>query len=195
MDGYPKLDVQRKTGTEHFHIGERALNNRLIDFWAWSVSDLVSNATRGRLAGYIVALAVGCETTVRLEWDAYDLETSSGIKVEVKSAAYLQSWHHQRLSSIKFGIRPTRSWDPETNLFGEDVRRQCDVYVFCLLHHQDKSTVDPLNLEQWTFYVLPASNLDEHCPRQKSVSLSRLLELGPRQVNFEELSGAVSAGA
>jgi len=66
-----------------------------------SLSDLVSNATRGRLAEFIVAQALNVDTSgVRDEWAAYDLLTSSGIKVEVKSAAYLQSWAQRRHSNI-----------------------------------------------------------------------------------------------
>jgi hypothetical protein len=195
MDGYPKLEVQRKTGDECFHIGSEVLNRRLADFWAWSVSDLVSNATRGRLAEYIVALAVGSETGVRAEWDAFDIESPSGIKIEVKSAAYPQSWHHKRLSSISFGIRPTRGWNPDTNLFSETLQRQCDVYVFCLLHHQDKATLDPLDLSQWTFYVLSAAVLDQRCRVQKTISLSHVLKLDLEKGNFNGLSAMVSKAA
>ena len=59
----------------------------------WANSDLVSNVTRGVLAEYIVAHAVGVSTAiVRDEWAAYDLETPDGIKLEVMPAAYIQSW-------------------------------------------------------------------------------------------------------
>lgn len=62
-------------------------------FWRWSASDLVSNTMRGVLAEYIVALAMGIDTEegVRREWDAYGLVLGDGTKVEVKSAAYIQS--------------------------------------------------------------------------------------------------------
>jgi hypothetical protein len=48
---------------------------------------------RGVLAEYIVALAMGIDTEegVRREWDAYGLVLGDGTKVEVKSAAYIQS--------------------------------------------------------------------------------------------------------
>ena len=55
----------------------------LLDFWSWSASDLVSNATRGRLAEFIVANALGVESGIREEWAAYDLATATGIKIEV----------------------------------------------------------------------------------------------------------------
>jgi hypothetical protein len=50
-----------------------------------TASDLVSNSTRGVLAEFIVARALGLDTGVRTEWQAFDLETASGKKIEVKS--------------------------------------------------------------------------------------------------------------
>jgi len=38
------------------------------------------------------AHALGVVATPRVEWDAVDLRTDSGIGVEVKSSAYLRSW-------------------------------------------------------------------------------------------------------
>jgi len=44
-----KLTVVKKTGSERFQAGEHKLDFALLDFWRWSASDLVSNATRGIL--------------------------------------------------------------------------------------------------------------------------------------------------
>jgi hypothetical protein len=62
----------------------------LLSFWQWSASDLLSNATRGTVAEYLVARALDADPEgIRDEWAAYDLKTKDGVKVEVKSAAYL----------------------------------------------------------------------------------------------------------
>ncbi len=53
-----RLVADRKTGSEPLRDRETPLGPTLLDFWAWSVSDLVSNATRGRLAEFIVAHAL-----------------------------------------------------------------------------------------------------------------------------------------
>ena len=178
-EGYPAISVEPKSGAEPLHNGGQPLGATLLDFWRWSASDLVSNATRGILAEYIVAHALGLAAGVRAEWDAYDLVTETGLRVEVKSAAYLQSWFHKMLSAIGFGIRPTLAWSADTNELATERKRQADVYVFCLLAHKDKATVDPLDLRQWTFYVLPSAVLDERCPTQKRIGLAGLLRLGP----------------
>ena len=48
------------------------------------------------------------------------------------------------------------------------------MYVFCLLAHKDKATLNPLDLDQWEFYVVPTAWLNEVLPVQKSVPLSFL---------------------
>lgn len=109
MTKYPALEVKRKSGKEAFHIEGKPLDHNLLSFWQWSSSDLISNAMRGILAEYIVASALGENYSHRSEWDAYDIETKEGIKIEVKSSAFIQTWHQKRLSSIQFSIRPTIS--------------------------------------------------------------------------------------
>ena len=191
-DGLPPLQVLRKTGAEPFHCGGLTLNRTLLDFWRWSASDLVGNALRGVLAEYIVACALGLPDTDRVEWDAFDLRTPQGLTLEVKSAAYLQSWHQKAVSEITFGIQPTRAWEAATNDYTGGLRRQADVYVFCLLHHQDKATVDPLDMDQWTFFLLPTSVLDEKLPVQKSIRLASLLKMNPLHVTYNELADKIA---
>lgn len=195
IEGFAKMDVVRKSGKETLKSNGRELDVRLIDFWRWSASDLVGNTMRGIFAEYIVARALGVAHGIRTEWDAYDLQTSSGTKVEVKSASYLQSWYHKKLSSISFSIRPTRSWDAATNAMDNIVKRQADIYVFCCLKHQEKKTLDPLDLGQWDFYILPTSVLNEKYPTQKTISLSILLKLNPCHATFEEIAACIEKTA
>jgi hypothetical protein len=155
------LHIVKRTGRERFHIGTTDTPLTLLGFRQWSSSDLVGTALRGILAEYIVACALDLERGTRVEWDAVDLRTPEGLRVEVKSGAYLQPWKHHRLSAIGYDVRPTFGWDATTNQSSTERRRQADVYVFCLLHHTDKQTIDPLDLAQWTFCVLPSRVLDE----------------------------------
>jgi len=185
---YPKMDIERKTGNEPF-LGT---NFKLMDFWRWAASDLVSNAMRGVLAEYIVATALGLDTGMRTEWDAFDLLTKDGKRIEVKSAAYIQSWGHKELSKIIFGIRPTKGWDAITNTVSVDLKRQADIYVFCLLSHQRQNTINPLDLDQWDFYVLGSRILNEAYPVQKTIGLSGLQKLNPVHVKYSGIAQAVS---
>jgi hypothetical protein len=163
----------------------------LHDFWAWSVSDLVSNATRGRLAEYIIARALGISTAdVRNEWAAYDLKTPSGTTVEVKSAAYLQAWFQRRASTITFRTPPSRAWNPKTNVLSRELKRQAEVYVFALLAHMEKATLDPLDVTQWVFFVVPTKDLDARTRSQHSITLKTLERLAVK-VSFDGLPSAV----
>jgi hypothetical protein len=190
-EGFPPLQLTRKTGNEHFKSNGQPLESTLLDFWQWALSDLANNVLRGVLAEYIVAEALGIETYVRRSWEPYDLTTASGIKVEVKSAAYLQSWYHKKYSTISFGIRQTKAYDPETNRFADEIKRQADVYVFCLLKHKDKPTLDPLDLDQWEFYILAASVLNEKYLTSNSISLATLQKLNPCKARYEEIGTCV----
>ncbi len=125
---FGQLKASRKTGDEPFHIGREVIPFDVLSFWRWSVSDLLSNVTRGILAEYIVARALGIgEDDIRDEWAAFDLLTHDGTKVEVKSAAYLQSWHQNKLSNISFSTAKTRAFDPETGVMSDIAKRQADV--------------------------------------------------------------------
>ncbi|CAN1724174.1 protein of unknown function [Hyphomicrobium sp. 1Nfss2.1] len=123
-------------------VGSQELAADVLSFWQWSASDLVSNTMRGVLAEYIVAPALGIDEGVRREWDAYDLVLGDGTKVEVKSAAYIQSWHQKKPSTIQFGVARKRAWDAETNVVAAEPCRSADVYIFALLAHTDRATIN-----------------------------------------------------
>src|SRR5579872_3776587 len=101
-----RIPATIKSGEERLIYNNQQLKFKLLDFWRWSVSDILSNATRGRLAEFIVATATNMDITeVRDEWSPYDLITPEGVKLEIKSAAYLQSWFQKKFSIISFGIK------------------------------------------------------------------------------------------
>ena len=114
QNNYP-ITIHRLTGNEKFTFQENPKNFSLLDFWQCAYSDLVSNASRGILAEYIVAKTLDIPMTVRGEWDAYDLQMEAGTTIELKSAASVQSWAQEKLSNIKFSTGTTYAWDTETN--------------------------------------------------------------------------------
>jgi len=189
MDDLGPIEVERRTGGESFHDGGCNLGFDLMGFWQWSASDLVSNATRGILAEYLVAQALGVAGGVREEWAAYDLTTVDGTRVEVKSAAFIQSWGQDHLSPIIFHVPKTRA--PQS----EDIRRQADVYVFAVLAHDNQSTLDPLDVSQWEFYVVPTAHLDNRTRSQHSITLPSLQALAGDPIKLSQLKGAVEAAA
>jgi len=151
----------------------------------------MNNSIRCILAEFLVAKAFDIDSAgVRVPWSAYDLKTRDGIKIEVKSAAYLQSWKQTRLSTISFSIKAARCWDADSGVMELEARRPADVYVFALLACIDSSTVNPLDLAQWQFYVLARCDVDAY-PRSKHSVTLRSLEKMVEPVAFGELRAAV----
>ena len=187
MSKYPAINISLHTGAEPI------LNTTLLDYWMWAHSNLMDNAERGALAEFMVKQAIGDESITRVNWDAYDLLSPEGIRVEVKASGYLQSWSQDKLSDIQFSIRPTFGWDAKTNKYDKIKQRQSDVYVFCLYKHKDQSTVNPLDIEQWEFYVASTRLLNEKCGNQKSIRLSTLRTLGIEPVRYENIKSEILA--
>lgn len=183
------LHVERKSGSESFCVSGQPAGFDLLEFWQWSASDLVNNTTRGILAEFIVAKALGIDVrAVRVGWAPWDLETDKH-RIEVKSAAYLQSWGQKSLSTVQFVVPKHRASDGVTS------QRVASVYVFALLAHPDKPTLDPLNLDQWRFFVLPTRVLNDRTRSQHSITLPSLERLAGPAIGFAQLAEAVEKAA
>lgn len=160
------------------------------EFWEWAYGNLFTNTTRGVLAEYIVATALGIDDHKRREWANHDLEFGD-IGIEVKSAAYVQTWEQTRPSEISFSIRTAHSWDDNSKTRADKAKRSAAVYVFCLLEGEDRDTIDPLDVAHWTFYVMSTSELDRLVPTQKTIRLGRLKSLGARECKYDGLKVAI----
>jgi hypothetical protein len=181
-----EINSTPKNPNEKFQLNGNDLNFKLVDFWIWNQSNLVDNRNRGILAEFIVRQALELDHPTRLEWGAYDLTTEEGLKIEIKSSAYIQSWKQKKFSSISFDIKRTKILLEDNNYSNEPIR-QADIYVFCLLHHQDQKTLDPMNLNQWTFYLTTTETLNRRFAEQKSISISTLETISHEKCKFEGL--------
>lgn len=164
----------------------------LAGFWQWAYSDLLDNTNRGAFAEYLVYSSLYPDTPgQRHLWSPYDILSPSGRRVEVKSAAYLQSWSGDDPSQIFFDIAPKRAWHPDTG-YAPYAERNSDLYIFALYTSMTRSE-SPLDLSLWEFYLLPTSVLDRICPGQKRISLPSLLEKSPLKVPYEALGASIEA--
>jgi hypothetical protein len=186
-----RLCPSLQSGEERFRDGSRDLGVTALDYWRWSMSDMVANTMRGFLAEFLVAKALGIATDqARVDWGSFDLKTEDGVRIEVKSSAFIQTWGQEKLSRISFKMARRRGWDPETNKTASERQRHADIYVFALIAHRDKATIDPLDLSQWQFWALPCRVLEESRPNQKSLSLTTLRKLAGESVGFANLAPA-----
>lgn len=158
---------------DYFKSQGSSLNISINDFFKWAFNDLLSNTLRGVLAEFIVAKALGIKTTSRVEWDAYDL-IYKNIKIEVKSSAYIQTWTEDKLAKPQFSIGLKKGWYADTNTVGE-LKRHADVYIFCLLAVKDRKSINPINTDQWQFFVVRTEELNHMLPTQKTISFNSLI--------------------
>jgi hypothetical protein len=158
------------------------------DFWAWSLSDLRANTVRSMLAEYLVARALGAALRPRVEWDSCDVLTSDGLRLEVKSSAYLQAWEQSQLSTVTFSGLSARTWSPAEG-YSEAGSYNADGYVFAVLTAVEHAAYDALNLEQWSFWVLPGEAVA--ATGQRSMRLSRVQAMAGPPVAYEGLAARV----
>ena len=177
------MSVSLKTGAEPFRSGSQVLQATVFDYWRWSGSDLMSNRERSILGEFLVAMALGLKREPRIEWNAYDLKTSRGLKIEIKTSSAKQSWSQPKPSPIRFDIAPKScGWDEETDTTDVGVKRRADVYVFCELHGDD-----PLDTAGWRFYILRTEVLNQRVKNQKSIGLEPLRNLDPTISTYADL--------
>ncbi|MCY3681244.1 MAG: hypothetical protein OXH16_07595 [Gemmatimonadetes bacterium] len=191
-NNYTALPPCPRDPKEPFIFRGEPVGLTLLDFWTWGGSDLLDNILRGQIAEYIVAQAteaVLCKVYRR--WENEDIMTAHGHRVEVKSSAYFQSHHQDGPTKIKFDIAKKHSWDNSTGRRSEIPFRSAQVYVFCLLTTKDRRTINPLDLSQWEFYILSTSVINSQLNNQREVSLSRLKELNPEVVDYDQINATI----
>ena len=134
-------------------------------------------------------------TNFRVSMDAYDLLSPDGIRVEVKSSAYIQSWESEHPARISFRIAPAKSLDSSGNYSADSQYcRHSDVYVFCVWTAMSREQ-NILDLSLWDFYVIATKILDQKVPNQKTITFQSLLSLQPRKVDYFGLYEAIRSEA
>lgn len=189
-------------GSEQLTFKDKELGSSVLDFWSWAYSDLIRNVNRGAFAEFIVLEAMNNQsgitplrTNFRVSMDAYDLLSPDGIRVEVKSSAYIQAWESEHPARISFRIAPAKSLDSSGNYSADSQYcRHSDVYVFCVWTAMSREQ-NILDLSLWDFYVIATKTLDQKVPNQKTITFQSLLSLQPRKVDYFGLYEAIRSEA
>lgn len=186
-------NLTRKTGKEPIYDAKGKQISSILDFWQWAYSDIIGNIERGHFAEYLVACALNVRQNTRVEWDKYDVLTNDDISIEVKSSGYVQTWQQKGKSKISFSIRPTRAFNSKTNAYEEKIKRQAQIYVFCVHNYEKKDEgINPLDMKQWDFYILPTEKLNMEVKEQKTISLQKIIKLGAEKCSYSELSASIN---
>jgi hypothetical protein len=122
-----------------------------------------------------------------VSWANNDVVTAESVSIEVKAAAYWQSWKvldefgkprterkHQDGpdSSIRFGGLRARDSSNTVDMRSERALKS-DLYVFAFQHERDIRRWNAMDLSQWEFYVLSAGE-SAVLASGRTVSLAKL---------------------
>lgn len=157
---------------DSFKINGCEIGLTVFDFWKYAYSDLNADP-RDVIAEFLVSNALGIhEATNRQDWTLYDIDFR-GVRIEVKCTGFYQTWREDDNVSEerRFSIR--QATDRKTKI----CERHNDIYVFCLLKGNTRQEANPLVLENWEFYVIPTSKINEECGNNKSISLNKVKKL------------------
>ena len=186
-------NLTRKTGMEPIYDDKGKQISSVLEFWQWAYSDIIGNIERGHFAEYLVACALNVRQNTRVEWDKYDVLTNDDISIEVKSSGYVQTWQQKGKSKIAFSIRPTRAFNSKANAYEREIKRQAQIYVFCVHNYEKKDEgLTPLDMKQWDFYILPTEKLNMEVKEQKTISLQKIIKLGAEKCSYSELSASIN---
>jgi hypothetical protein len=161
-------------------------NASLMDFWKWAFSDLCDDDVKGIFAEWLVLKLLGIPGIRRISWANSDIITPEGVRIEIKSSSYWQSW---KLLDETGALRPTPLYpiSPKTQIRFAGLRAReavtvpnstepqllkSHVYVFAFQNEKDNERWNAMDLSQWEFYALPVSTVREL--RWKSISLLTL---------------------
>ncbi|MGI6340913.1 MAG: hypothetical protein ACOX0B_01745 [Minisyncoccales bacterium] len=183
-----KKEAKKLTGNEFFKNN----NFSILEFWQYGFSNLNSNILRGSLAEFIIEnlLKDKSEVGVRNPWNDYDILYKNR-KIEVKCSSYIQDWDQEDFSKIIFSGLKAKDlyWSKAVSEFNRDNKKEykADIYVLCLVDHKNPETLDLLNLDQWSFFILTKEELKNISNNSSSISITRLENNNYKPIRYEEV--------
>lgn len=181
--------IKLLTGNERFSLHGKELDFSVLDFWRFEFSNLID--ILGYVAEFLVAKALWKEIPDNCKgWTPFDINYKN-IRIEVKATSYYQAWREDEGVSEQrsFSIRKTHDKNGE-------LIRQNDIYVFCVDEGRDFQSSDPLNLDNWTFYVVPTSIINEKCRDQKKIGLNRIKHLDSvygKSISYDQIKPTIDS--
>jgi hypothetical protein len=143
-------------------VFERFINQRVI-----------VNVFRASHVEAMVSRALGDAFRLTNGWEAWDIEhCASGLRLEVKQSAALQTWQGAETRSPPSFDIAAREWQyiGTEAVKVDPPRRLADFYIFAW-HGDDSERCDHRDANQWEFLVVSARNLPDG---QKSITRGSL---------------------
>lgn len=171
-EGINHISIEKKSGEEIFTYDNKALPYTLKDFWSFQYSNLISSKIRDDISKFIVAKALKITDRKFQYFDGHDLTSKEGIPIDVRSASYITSQEEEDTKEISFNIGKSRKGF---------------IYVFCVLSHRTKEDLNPLNINQWEFYITTKSNLEKILDGDEEITLKKLILNNAIESEYENL--------
>ena len=156
-----------------FGSDDTPINAKVEAFWSWALGDLCDDDVKGWFAEWMVAKLLSIPSARRISWANSDLITPEGVRIEIKSTSYWQSWKlvdeygqprprptHKLPQDRAIGFGGLQARDARTTSCQSDpVTYKSDLYVFAFQHEKDESRWNALDLAQWEFYILAVEDV------------------------------------
>lgn len=178
-------------GKEKFIHNNKELDFGIFDFWIYKYSNIYN--LQEVIAEFIVEKALGLNKSQNTDsWTLFDI-LYRDTRIEIKETSYYHPWNENgKISKQRtFGITKANSnYDNsnEPNKF----ERQNDIYVFCLNTGTTKESSNPMNINNWEFYIVPTSVINEVCGNNKTISLGRVKKLSPL-IPYEQIKNVIDS--
>ena len=176
-----------------FMLDGQSMGITMLDFWKYQYSNIYD--MQEYIAEFIVGKALGIDEPINRDgWTLYDIDYN-GMHIEIKQTSYYHSWQEKlaggRISQQRtFGIQPAYSEYKDSTT---ELKRQNDIYVFCLNTGTNAEESNPLEMSNWEFYVVPTAVINANCaPMQKSISLGKVRKLAS-MTRFQDLKSTIDA--
>lgn len=157
----------------------------MLDFWESKFSNIYN--MQDVIAEFIVEKALGIDKAQNIDYlTLYDI-LYKNFRIEIKETSYYHPWNENgKISKQRmFGITKANS-NYETVEMENKFERQNDIYVFCLNIGDTKESSNPMNLNNWEFYIIPTSVINKECRDNKKISLNRVRKL-TKKVTYDKL--------
>lgn len=172
-----------------FIFNDKEMNFGIIDFWKQKYSNIYN--MQEVIAEFLVEKALGLDKSFNSDyWTLYDISYRN-YRIEIKETGYYHPWNENGKISLQrtFGITMANSKYEEKEIENK-FERQNDIYVFCLNTGNTKETSNPMNINNWLFYIVPTSVINEQCGNNKTISLNRVKELA-KEVQYDKIKETI----
>lgn len=187
------------TGQEIFSLNGEKMGFNVLDFWRFQYSNL--SDLEGRVGEFLVAMALGKESGDNNNgFTLWDIDYG-GKRIEVKTTTYYKPYRKEgTYSNVRvFGISQAYpNKDNSAQCYSKEKDhsikiRNNDIYVFVINIGKTKEDADPLNLNNWRFYVVATERINDECGSNKTISLQKVQKISghPNGLMFDELKAKV----